>query len=108
MALLTVDSEVRKGLSKALSSFIPFLSNNSAGSQTSLSLANRLEISQKQHDLCEKLPNVNGEGGESAGLEVAALQLDAVMELPQANTRAGLYVFLNALVSHYAAAFDHY
>ena len=108
MALLTVDSEVRKGLSKALSSFIPFLSNNSAGSQTSLSLANRLEISQKQHDLCEKLPNVNGEGGESAGLEVAALQLDAVMELPQANTRAGLYVFLNALVSHYAAAIDQY
>ncbi|EMD68367.1 hypothetical protein GGP41_003418 [Bipolaris sorokiniana] len=90
--------EVRKELTKSLSSFIPFLSNNSVGSQTSLSLANRLEISQKQHDLYEKLPNVNGEGNESAGLEVAALQLDAVMELPQANTRAGLYVFLNSLL----------
>ena len=41
---------------------------------------------------------MNGEGNRSAGLEVAALQLEAVMELPQVNTRAGLYVFLNALV----------
>jgi len=41
---------------------------------------------------------MNGEGNRNAGLEVAALQLDAVMELPQVNTRAGLYVFLNALV----------
>ena len=48
----------------------------------------------------EKLPNVNGEENGNAGLEVAALQLDAVMELPQVNTRAGLYIFLNALVSH--------
>jgi mediator of RNA polymerase II transcription subunit 5 len=55
-------------------------------------------MSQKQHDFYEKLPNVNGEGHENAGLEVAALQLDAVIELPQMNTRAGLYVFLNALV----------
>lgn len=98
---------MRKELTKSLSSFIPFLSNNSAGSQTSLSLANRLEISQKQHDLYEKLPNVNGEGNESAGLEVAALQLDAVMELPQANTRAGLYVFLNSLVSHHVTDIVH-
>jgi len=63
-----------------------------------LQLAERLELSQKRHDFYEKLPNMNGEGNRSAGLEVAALQLDAVMELPQVNTRAGLYVFLNALV----------
>ncbi|KNG43997.1 Med5-domain-containing protein [Stemphylium lycopersici] len=90
--------DVRKAFTQSLSSFIPFLSNNSAGSQTSLSLANRLEMSQKQHDFYEKLPSVNGQGNENAGLEVAALQLDAVMELPQANTRAGLYIFLNALL----------
>jgi mediator of RNA polymerase II transcription subunit 5 len=66
--------------------------------QTPLSLAERLEISQKQHDFYEKLPNVSGEGHANTSLEVAALQLDAVMELPQVNTRAGLYVFLNALV----------
>ncbi|KAI2485562.1 mediator RNA polymerase II transcription protein [Pyrenophora tritici-repentis] len=90
--------DVRKNFVQSLSSFIPFLHNNSAGSQTSLSLANRLEMSQKQHDFFEKLPNVNGERNESTGLEVAALQLDAVMELPQVNTRPGLYVFLNALL----------
>jgi mediator of RNA polymerase II transcription subunit 5 len=64
-------------------------------------------MSQKQHDFYEKLPNVNGEGHENAGLEVAALQLDAVMELPQMNTRSGLYVFLNALVGLWPAIFTH-
>jgi mediator of RNA polymerase II transcription subunit 5 len=69
-----------------------------------LQLAERLELSQKRHDFYEKLPNVNGEENGNAGLEVAALQLDAVMELPQVNTRAGLYVFLNALVGHSAVS----
>ncbi|KAF1835064.1 Med5-domain-containing protein [Decorospora gaudefroyi] len=90
--------DIRKSFVQSLSSFIPFLSNNSAGSQTSLQLANRLEISQKQHDFYEKLPNVDGDANENTGLEVAALQLDAAMELPQVNTRAGLYIFLNALL----------
>jgi mediator of RNA polymerase II transcription subunit 5 len=64
-----------------------------------LQLANRLELSQKEHDLYDKsLTNVGGDAGESAGLEVAALQLDAVIDLPTLNTRAGLYVFLNSLV----------
>jgi mediator of RNA polymerase II transcription subunit 5 len=31
-------------------------------------------------------------------MEVVALQLEAVMELPVLNTRAGLYIFLNSLV----------
>ena len=57
-------------------------------------------MSQKEHDLHDKsLGNLNGESGEP-GLEVAALQLDAVMDLPSVNTRAGLYIFLNALVSY--------
>jgi mediator of RNA polymerase II transcription subunit 5 len=42
---------------------------------------------------------VDGETNGDAGLEVAALQLDAVMDLPTMNTRAGLYVFFNSLVS---------
>jgi mediator of RNA polymerase II transcription subunit 5 len=90
--------DLRKNFIRSLSSFIPFLSNNSGGSHQSLQLAERLEISQKRHDFYEKLPNDNGEETGNAGLEVAALHLDAVMELPQVNTRAGLYVFLNALV----------
>jgi mediator of RNA polymerase II transcription subunit 5 len=80
-------------LARSLSSFIPFLS------QTSLQLANRLELIQKEHDLYDKsLNHINAEAGGSAGLEVAALQLDAVIDLPVLNTRAGLYVFLNSLV----------
>ncbi|KAL7776845.1 hypothetical protein CFE70_007265 [Pyrenophora teres f. teres 0-1] len=98
--------DIRKNFVQSLSSFIPFLHNNSAGSQTSLSLASRLEMSQKQHDFFEKLPNVNGERNDGTGLEVAALQLDAVMELPQVNTRPGLYVFLNALLEAQNMATD--
>ncbi|CAN9259202.1 unnamed protein product [Alternaria alternata] len=90
--------DIRKSFIQSFSSFIPFLSNNSGGSHQSLQLAERLELSQKRHDFYEKLPNVNGEENGNAGLEVAALQLDAVMELPQVNTRAGLYIFLNALL----------
>jgi mediator of RNA polymerase II transcription subunit 5 len=55
-------------------------------------------MSQKQHDFYDKLSAANGEANENAGLEVAAHQLDAVMDLPLMNTRAGLYIFLNSLV----------
>lgn len=41
---------------------------------------------------------MNGEANGDAGLEVATLQLEAVMDLPTINTRAGLYIFLNSLV----------
>jgi mediator of RNA polymerase II transcription subunit 5 len=37
-----------------------------------------------------------------AGLDVAALQLEAVMDLPTMNTRAGLYIFLNSIVCDYS------
>jgi mediator of RNA polymerase II transcription subunit 5 len=41
---------------------------------------------------------MNGEASGDTGLEVAALQLEAVMDLPTINNRAGLYVFLNSMV----------
>lgn len=86
--------DVRKAFAQAFSQFIQFLS------QTSLQLANRLEISQKEHDFYDKsLSSVSGDTGESSGLEVAALQLEAVLDLPILNTRPGLYIFLNSLVS---------
>ncbi|KAI8934400.1 mediator complex subunit [Plenodomus lindquistii] len=90
--------DIRKSFTQSLSSFIPFLSHNSAGSQNSLHLAERLEISQKQHEFYEKLPAVNGGASDDAGLGVASMQLDATMDLPVMNTRAGLYVFLNSLL----------
>jgi mediator of RNA polymerase II transcription subunit 5 len=96
LRLLQLD--LRKRLARSLSSFIPFLSHNSLGSPSSLEIANRLEMSQKQHELYEKPATVEGVQNENAHLEVAALQLDAVMNLPLVSTRAGLYVFLNSLV----------
>lgn len=56
-------------------------------------------MSQKQQDLYEKSASIEGVPNEHANLEVAALQLDAVMDLPLVTTRAGLYVFLNSLVT---------
>jgi mediator of RNA polymerase II transcription subunit 5 len=84
---------VRKQFAQALSTFIPFLS------QTSIPIANRLELSQKEHGLQDKaLSRAGEEANENAKLEVAALQVEAVVDLPHINTRAGLYVFLSSLV----------
>jgi len=55
-------------------------------------------MSQKQHELYEKTATIEGVQNENANLEVAALQLEAVMDLPTVSTRAGLFVFLNSLV----------
>lgn len=85
-------------MARSLSSFVPFLSHNSLGSQSSLEIANRLEMSQKQHALYEKPTAIEGVQDENTNLEVAALQLDSVMDLPFVSSRAGLYVFLNSLV----------
>ncbi|OCL07249.1 mediator of RNA polymeras-like protein II transcription subunit 5 [Glonium stellatum] len=85
--------ELRKSFAQSLSQFIPFLS------QTSLHVANRLELFQKEHGLLDDHGNdLNGGPGEN-GLDVAAtIQLEAVMDLPPINTRAGLYIFLNSLL----------
>lgn len=91
-------TDLRKSFARSLSSFIPFLSHSSIGSQNALQIASRLELSQKQHDFHDKPATMDGEVNGDAGLEVAALQLDAVMDLPTVNTRAGLYIFLNSLV----------
>ena len=97
-SLLLIGLDLRKSFARSLSSFITFLSHNSIGSQNSLQIASRLEISQKQHDFQDKPATIDGESSGDSGLEVAALQLDTVMDLQTVNTRAGLYVFLNSLV----------
>lgn len=94
---LTCGTDVRKVFARALTTFIPFLS------QTSIQIANRLEIYQKEHEFNDK--SSAEAANENAGLEVAALQLEAVIDLPQINTRASLYVFLNALVSKVSARY---
>lgn len=81
---------------------IPFLAS------TSIQIANRLEIFQKDHDFNEKAsPGTSNGANENGGLEVAALQLEAVIDLPQINTRAGLYIFLNSLVRKLVANMLH-
>lgn len=82
--------DVRRQFAQALSTFIPFLS------QTSIPIANRLEMGQKEHDFHDKsFLNSNEDANESA---VVALQLETVTDFPLINTRAGLYVFLHSLV----------
>lgn len=99
--LLTCITDARKGFAQALTNFIPFLS------QTSIQIANRLEIYQKEHDLNDKsVSGANSDTNGNAGLEVAALQLDAVIDLPVINTRPGLYIFLNALVHRASVGVD--
>ncbi|KAF2273257.1 mediator of RNA polymeras-like protein II transcription subunit 5 [Westerdykella ornata] len=87
--------DVKKSFSQSLSSFIPFLQQTS---QTALQIASRLEMSQKQHGLFDKSLHLDGHAGQGPNLDVAALQLDAVMDLPALNTRAGLFVYLNSLL----------
>jgi len=82
--------EVRKEFIQALSLFISLLSHN----QT---ISARLDLLQKQHSLIH-IPKKNAlqnEGMDAA----AALQLESTVDLQQVNTRAGLYIFLNSLVS---------
>lgn len=56
---------------------------------------------QKQFSLgTEHVSSGLNDGSGSHGLDVAVLQLETVMDLPIINTRAGLYVFINSLVSY--------
>lgn len=55
-------------------------------------------MSQKQHDFFDKPTTVNGEVSGDTGLEVAAIQLETVIDLSTLNTRAGLYIFLSSLL----------
>lgn len=84
----------RKSLSESLTFFIPHLN------QSSLQLGDRLGMLQKQYSLTtDHASGGMHDGPGSHGLDVSVLQLETVMDLPIINTRAGLYVFINSLVS---------
>ena len=88
-------------LGQALSAYIPLCV------QVSLPLRNRLDALQKEF-------NLYGEAGSKAldsmmdSMNVNALQFEAsVMDGPVINSRAGLYVYLNAMVlSFYSINID--
>jgi hypothetical protein len=72
--------------------FIPFLS------QTSLQLAARLETFKKEYFSMfdGQQSKTIGDGGDNVmGMDVSALELHD----PTVHSRAGLYIFLNSLVS---------
>ncbi|KAF2840549.1 Med5-domain-containing protein [Patellaria atrata CBS 101060] len=84
--------DFRKSFGKSLSLFISFLS------QTSVETANRLEGAQKQHGLVDDTSDETAGNATGNGLDVSTLQLEATVDLPLYNSRAGLYVFINSLL----------
>ena len=85
---------MRKSLSDSLTVFVPHLS------QASLQWGDRLGMLQKQYSLAtEHASNGMSNGSGSHALDVSVLQLETIMDLPIINCRAGLYVFINSLVS---------
>lgn len=66
-------------------------------SQTDLRLATGLDFLQKQYDIRDDVPGQTLELLD--GVDLAALSLqESVMDNTPVNTRAGIYVYLNALV----------
>ena len=65
-----------------------------------MQVANRLEVIQKQRLLVpEPEPDLDTATSGTNALDVGPMQVGAVMELPVINSRAGLYIFINSLVS---------
>ena len=82
--------DIHEAFKSSLSAFIPSLA------QTSIQIANRLELFQKLHDLYEE-PAQGVDSAVNSNLEVQKLQLDSILETPVVNSRGGLYVYINAV-----------
>ncbi|KAI9848198.1 MAG: mediator complex subunit [Sclerophora amabilis] len=87
--------DLRQKLARSLSLYIPFLS------QTSIQAANRLEMFQRQHQIFDNtstkgMNNVLG-GIDMEGMPVNGVDSLNVVDGPIINSRAGLYIYLNAL-----------
>ncbi len=86
--------ELRSSLARLLSSLISQIS------PTDPQLANTLDFWQKQYFLIEDAPA--GPLDLLNAVDLGALSFQgSVLDNPTINTRAGLYVYLNALVSSY-------
>jgi mediator of RNA polymerase II transcription subunit 5 len=92
---LTSLSDLRKSLSLALSSFIPYWTH---ASPQHVQNSARLELAQTNRSLVDKTQIVPSQDGT---MDVtAALQIDAVLDHPEIHTRPGIFVFISALVSN--------
>ncbi|WEW55466.1 mediator complex subunit [Emydomyces testavorans] len=98
----------RKRFGKALSAYIPLCS------EYSIPLRNRLESIQKDFNLYPNDASKRLEESMMGDVSVAALQFESnVVDVPVISSRAGLYIYINALGHHVAmveelvtAAFD--
>ncbi|KAF1814494.1 Med5-domain-containing protein [Eremomyces bilateralis CBS 781.70] len=82
--------KIHRELAEALTLFVPVYA------QISPNTADRLGLAQRQSTLVQE-----GEEGEMdhGDIDVAALHVDAVVDLQTIYSRAGLYVFISALMS---------
>jgi hypothetical protein len=85
---------------QALTAFVGFLAPNSE------QVAARLDSLQKAHSITDDSPDISGGSGLNE-LDVAAIQLQAVTDLPPFHSRGGLYIFLSALVGDSIAKSQH-
>lgn len=86
-------SETKSSLSRCLPVLISHLS------RTNIQLATTLDYWQKQYDLRDEV--VTGQNLELLdGVDLSAMAFQqSVMDTPTVHTRAGLYIYLNAMVN---------
>lgn len=71
-------------------------------SQTDLQLATGLDFLQKQYNISDDVPGQTLELLDGVDLGALSFQ-ESVMDNTPVNTRAGLYVYLNALVRSFSS-----
>lgn len=93
LCLISFNSETKSSFSRCLSVLISHLS------RTNIQLATTLDYWQKQHDLRDEM--VTGQNLELLdGVDLSAIAFQqSVMDTPTVHTRAGLYIYLNAMVN---------
>lgn len=84
-------SETKVSFSRCLSILVTQLS------QTNLQLATELDMLQKQYDIRDDIPGQTLDLLDGVNLGALSFR-ESVMDSAPVNTRAGLYVYLNAMV----------
>jgi mediator of RNA polymerase II transcription subunit 5 len=86
-------TDIKSKLGQTLTSYIPFIS------QISIAVGTKLDSFQKQYDLFEERPSNHLGDNLLQGVDGTGLHFeDSVLEGPIVNSRAGLYVYINAMV----------
>ncbi len=85
--------EMFRSLAQVLSSFVPLLAESSPR------VANQLSILQKSY--CSLQIHVPTQPSDALGqnIDIGELQLSNIMDIPVSNSRAGLYLYLDAILT---------